>query len=119
MPMLKSDRLVGAIAYADGQFDDARYNLALLQTFTKSGGEALNYARVVGFKKNGNGQLVQARVHDGLSGHYLEHTSQSLYKCDRSIRGWHSRPCKTWCQAAVKTKQGKPHSPPHGCSDQQ
>ena len=71
MPMLKPDRLVGAIAYADGQFDDARYNLALLQTFTKSGGEALNHARVVGFKKNGKGQLVQARVHDSLSGHYL------------------------------------------------
>ena len=71
MPMLKSDRLVGTIAYADGQFDDARYNIALLQTFTQSGGEALNYTRVVGFKKNGAGQLVQARVHNGLSGQYL------------------------------------------------
>jgi glycerol-3-phosphate dehydrogenase len=72
MPMLKSDRLVGTIAYADGQFDDARYNLALLQTFTKSGGEVLNYARVAGFKKNGAGQLVQARVQDGLSGRYFD-----------------------------------------------
>jgi glycerol-3-phosphate dehydrogenase len=72
MPMLKSDGLVGTIAYADGQFDDARYDLALLQTFTKSGGEALNYARVVGFEKNGKGQLAQARVHDSLSGHYLD-----------------------------------------------
>ena len=72
MPMLKPDRLVGAIAYADGQFDDARYNFALLQTFAKSGGEALNYAKVVGFEKNGKGQLAQARVQDGLSGHYLE-----------------------------------------------
>jgi glycerol-3-phosphate dehydrogenase len=71
MPMLKSDRLVGTIAYADGQFDDARYNIALLQTFTKSGGEALNYARVVGFEKNGAGQLVQARVHNCLAGQYL------------------------------------------------
>jgi glycerol-3-phosphate dehydrogenase len=71
MPMLKSDRLVGTIAYADGQFDDARYNIALLQTFAKSGGEVLNYARVVGFKKNGDGQLVQARVHNVLSGQYL------------------------------------------------
>jgi glycerol-3-phosphate dehydrogenase len=59
MPMLKSDNLVGAIAYADGQFDDARYNLALLQSFAKSGGEALNYARVVGFKKNGSGSFGQ------------------------------------------------------------
>ncbi len=72
MPMLKPDRLVGTIAYVDGQFDDARYNLALLQSFAKSGGEALNYARVVGFKKDGRGQIVQARVHDGLSGHYFD-----------------------------------------------
>ncbi len=71
MPMLKSDRLVGTIAYADGQFDDARYNIALLKTFTRSGGEALNYARVVGFEKNGAGRLVQARVHNSLSGQYL------------------------------------------------
>jgi glycerol-3-phosphate dehydrogenase len=69
MPMLKSDRLVGAIAYADGQFDDARYNLALLQSFAKSGGEVLNYAKVIGFKKNGKGQLVEAQVQDSLSGH--------------------------------------------------
>jgi glycerol-3-phosphate dehydrogenase len=72
MPMLKSDKLSGSIAYADGQFDDARYNLALLQSFTKSGGEALNYARVAGFKKSGKGQLIQAQVQDGLSSHDLE-----------------------------------------------
>jgi glycerol-3-phosphate dehydrogenase len=71
MPILNPDRLVGSIAYADGQFDDSRYNLALLHTFAKAGGEALNYARVVGFMKNGKGQLIQARVHDGLSSHYL------------------------------------------------
>jgi glycerol-3-phosphate dehydrogenase len=71
MPMPKPDRLVGAIAYADGQFDDARYDFAILKTFTKSGSEALNYAKVVGFNKNAEGQLVQARVHDSLSGQYL------------------------------------------------
>jgi glycerol-3-phosphate dehydrogenase len=72
MPMLKPDRLAGTIAYADGQFDDARYNIALLQTFTKSGGEALNYARVTGFIKSSAGQLVQARIHNGLSGEYFQ-----------------------------------------------
>ena len=71
IPMLKSDRLVGAIVYADGQFDDARYNIALLQTFTKSGGEAINYARVIGFNKNGAGQLIQAQIHNRLSDQYL------------------------------------------------
>lgn len=72
MPMLNQDRLRGCVAYADGQFDDARYNLALLKTFTKSGGEAINYARVVNFRKNRQGQLVQARGQDGLSGHFFD-----------------------------------------------
>jgi glycerol-3-phosphate dehydrogenase len=72
MPMLRSDRLVGTIAYTDGQFDDARYNLAILHTFAKAGGEVLNYARVIGFKKNGNGQLIQAQVRDGISGDSLD-----------------------------------------------
>jgi glycerol-3-phosphate dehydrogenase len=71
MPMLKPDRLVGAIAYADGQFDDARYNLALLQTFSESGGEVLNYARVEAFKKDSNGQLVEAQVRDEYSGRHF------------------------------------------------
>ena len=46
-PLLQSDGLKGAIAYADGQFDDARYCVALVQTFTEAGGEAINHARVV------------------------------------------------------------------------
>ena len=59
---LKSDRLLGTVAYADGGFDDARYALTLLQTFANTGGEALNYARVVGFGKNGSGKLAAAAV---------------------------------------------------------
>src|SRR5579864_8420065 len=46
MPELNEEGLVGSVAYADGQFDDARYNVALVDTFTRAGGHALNYARV-------------------------------------------------------------------------
>ncbi len=46
-PLLQADGLKGAIGYADGQFDDARYCVALVQTFTEAGGEAVNHARVV------------------------------------------------------------------------
>jgi glycerol-3-phosphate dehydrogenase len=38
MPNLRAENLVGAVAYADGQFDDARYDLALLETFSRAGG---------------------------------------------------------------------------------
>ena len=34
-PLLQGNGLKGTIAYADGQFDDARYCVALVQTFTR------------------------------------------------------------------------------------
>ena len=37
MPELNSKGLVGSVAYADGQFDDARYNIALVQSFAGGG----------------------------------------------------------------------------------
>jgi glycerol-3-phosphate dehydrogenase len=68
MPGLKRAHLAGSIAYADGQFDDARYNIALVETFAEAGGEALNYARVTGFDKRADGRLKTAEVEDQATG---------------------------------------------------
>jgi len=67
MPGLKGTHLVGSIAYADGQFDDARYNIALVETCARAGGHVLNYARVIGFEKDSKGRVNQAYVEDQLS----------------------------------------------------
>jgi glycerol-3-phosphate dehydrogenase len=67
MPNLKKDGLLGAVAYADGQFDDARYNMALVETFAKKGGSALNYARVTDFRRGSNGKLSGVAVTDQLT----------------------------------------------------
>lgn len=67
LPSLNPARLVGAVAYADGQFDDARYNIALVKTFTEAGGEALNYSRVIDFEKNTDGRISAVEVEDQLS----------------------------------------------------
>lgn len=69
MPILNTDlgKIAGAVTYADGLFDDARYNLTLIQTLTEAGGEALNYARVVGFEMGANGKLSSAQMEDSLS----------------------------------------------------
>jgi glycerol-3-phosphate dehydrogenase len=64
IPSLNPNHLVGSVAYADGQFDDARYNLALVQTFAQAGGEALNYARVIAFEKSHDGKLAACQVED-------------------------------------------------------
>lgn len=67
MPTLNSRRLVGAVAYTDGQFDDARYNITLVKSFTEAGGEALNYARVAAFEKTADGRITAVEVEDHFS----------------------------------------------------
>ncbi len=62
MPAMQSEGLVGAVAYADGQFDDARYAITLLNTFRGVGGSALNYARVTALEQNQAGKLCGATV---------------------------------------------------------
>ncbi|MGA2991651.1 MAG: glycerol-3-phosphate dehydrogenase/oxidase [Candidatus Korobacteraceae bacterium] len=67
LPLLNASKLVGAIAYTDGQFDDARYGLTLVKTFVEHGGCALNYARVVDFTRSSDGKLREALVEDRIS----------------------------------------------------
>jgi glycerol-3-phosphate dehydrogenase len=71
IPMLNPEGLVGAVAYTDGQFDDARYNITLVETLSGAGGEALNYARVVAFEKSGEGGIRAAEIEDRFSGKRL------------------------------------------------
>jgi glycerol-3-phosphate dehydrogenase len=67
MPGLKGQDLFGTVVYSDGQFDDARYNLALVQSCVALGGEALNYARLLEFETDTEGRLIAASIEDGLS----------------------------------------------------
>jgi glycerol-3-phosphate dehydrogenase len=63
LPNLRRTGLVGAATYTDGQFDDARYCLALITTVTEAGGVALNHARAVDFEKR-DGRITAATVED-------------------------------------------------------
>jgi glycerol-3-phosphate dehydrogenase len=67
MPELNQKGLVGSVAYVDGQFDDARYNITLVQTFTEAGGNTLNYARVTGFQREVGGKISGVVVKDQLT----------------------------------------------------
>lgn len=54
LPTVQSSGLKGGILYYDGQFDDARFAIALMRTLFDVGGVALNYARVTALlKRNG------------------------------------------------------------------
>ncbi len=71
LPNVRSARLRGGIVYYDGQFDDARFAIALLRTFLDLDGVALNYARVTGLLKR-NGRVCGLRAEDAESGASFE-----------------------------------------------
>jgi glycerol-3-phosphate dehydrogenase len=70
-PGLKGAGLRGAVAYQDGQFDDARFNLALVQTALEAGATLLNYCEATALLKSG-GKLTGAVVRNGLTGEEAE-----------------------------------------------
>nr|CAD7585486.1 unnamed protein product [Timema genevievae] len=71
-PMLRGDKLRGAIVYYDGQMDDARMNLAVALTATRHGATVANHVKVLALHKvkeqDGSEKLCGARVKDELTG---------------------------------------------------
>ena len=67
MPDLNQKGLLGSVAYADGQFDDARYNVALVETITEAGGNTLNYARVTDFQREADRKISGVVVKDQVT----------------------------------------------------
>ncbi len=71
LPGVQAAGLHGGILYYDGQFDDARFAIALLRTFLDLGGVAVNYLRVTSLLKNG-GMVNGVVAEDGESGEQIE-----------------------------------------------
>ena len=64
LPTLKPNGLANGVSYFDGQFDDARLAINLVQTAIKSGAVCLNYMKVEGFNKNENSIIESVDVTD-------------------------------------------------------
>jgi glycerol-3-phosphate dehydrogenase len=64
LPELNSSGLSGSVVYTDGQFDDARYGLALVESFSALGGRAGNYLKLLSFDVGKEGRLTSASVED-------------------------------------------------------
>jgi glycerol-3-phosphate dehydrogenase len=67
IPTLNKTKLRGGILYHDGQFDDSRLGLNLVQTIIENGGTSLNYVKVENFSKS-NGKIDGVVAKDGESG---------------------------------------------------
>jgi glycerol-3-phosphate dehydrogenase len=63
---LKPDRLRSSVLYYDGQFDDARYTLALAKTASEKEAVLINHVEALEFHKNTEGVLNSLKVRDSL-----------------------------------------------------
>lgn len=70
-PSVVPSGLKGAVAYQDGQFDDARYNVELALTAAWQGATVVNYAEVTALHKT-DGRVSGAAVKDRLGGQEYE-----------------------------------------------
>jgi len=66
-PMLKAEGLRGGVIYYDGQFDDARMNVAIALTAAEQGAVIANHLEVRAISKT-NGKCDGAEVYDHLTG---------------------------------------------------
>lgn len=73
-------RLHSAVLYYDGQLDDARYCLALIQSAAEAGAAVVNHAEITGFEKSADGQLHAAFLQDRLQPDSTEAPRQSAFK---------------------------------------
>lgn len=67
IPTLKKENLYGGIIYHDGQFDDSRMAINMVQTFVENGGVAVNYMKVSGVVKE-EGTICGVELTDQESG---------------------------------------------------
>ncbi len=71
LPTLNAKNLRGGIMYFDGQFDDARLAITLARTAADHGATVLNYAKAVGFIKEGD-RVSGVQILDEESGARME-----------------------------------------------
>jgi glycerol-3-phosphate dehydrogenase len=64
LPNIKADGLVGGVLYHDGQFDDSRLAINLVQTIIEQGGVALNYMKVTGLAKDNGRHISGVQLRD-------------------------------------------------------
>ena len=68
IPTLQRDGLRGGVLYHDGQFDDSRLLVNLVQTAVERGACVLNYARVTGLVRGADGYLAGLEFRDEETG---------------------------------------------------
>ncbi len=72
VPKIEQQNLKGGVAYKDGQFDDSRLAINLMQTAIEKGATIVNYVKVKELLKADNGQVSGVIACDEMSGESIE-----------------------------------------------
>lgn len=68
IPQISTNELRGGVVYHDGQFDDSRMGVNLMQTAVEQGAVVANYVKVTGLVKDSSGKISGVDVHDEIGG---------------------------------------------------
>ncbi len=68
IPGILAKGLKGGVLYHDGQFDDARLAINLVQSIWENDGDAINYMKVTGLLNNNEGMIRGVSVMDAETG---------------------------------------------------
>ena len=68
IPQIVRQGLKGGVVYHDGQFDDSRLAINLMQTAVEKGAAVINYTKVTQLLKNSGGKVSGVVASDELSG---------------------------------------------------
>ena len=81
IPTLNKSKLHSAVLYYDGQLDDARYCLALVQSASEAGAVVANYLEVNALEKDSGGKLTTVSVKDSQSGKPFSIKTRLVLNC--------------------------------------
>lgn len=78
VPQIVSKALRGGVVYHDGQFDDSRMGINIMQTAIEQGAVVANYIKVVSLLKNDSGKVSGVVAQDLLSGQMYKLNSKAV-----------------------------------------
>ena len=107
LPGIQSTGLIGGVLYHDGQFDDARLAINLVQSILEHGGSAINYMKVTGLIKDADHMIEGAIVEDRESGKPYRIRAKAVVNAtgvfvDDILNMDNPAPVKTICEKILK-----------------
>ncbi len=78
IPRINRKNLRGGIVYHDGQFDDSRLAVNLMQTAVEQGADVLNYVKVTSLTKDASGKVNGLTATDHLDGQKFNIKAKSI-----------------------------------------